>query len=146
MSKPQVRNVETAFSGLGIVGIPGQIWRIEAGVTAPPALLVNSLPYEGAIPHDAITYDAEQADRYRRRNTPRPEPVPEPLLTEEEILQQRRWTAAKFSEAKKAGFPSPSAMRDVFDADGIPIGRTNLWHRRVVDDWFDRLTGLAGGR
>ena len=144
MSKPQVRIVETAFSGLGIVGIPGQVWRIEGGVTAPPALLQNSRPYRARSRTRLLRLTPSKHDLYRRLNTPRPEPVPDPLLTEAEIQQQRRLTAAQFTEAKKAGFPKPTAMRDVFDADGIPIGRTNLWHKRVVDDWFDRLTGLAG--
>jgi hypothetical protein len=68
------------------------------------------------------------------------------MLTAEEIQYLRRWSAAQFIEAKKTGFPSPTGRRDLFDADGIPIGYENLWHRRVVDDYFSRLAGLAGGR
>jgi len=140
------RIVTSAFSGLGIVGVPGSIWVIDAGVTAPPALLKNSVSYDGPLPHDPIRFDAEQAELYRRLNTPRREPVPEPLLTAEQIQQRYKWSAKQFGEARTTGFPAATSRRDILDGDGIPIGYQDLWRQGIVDAYFDRLTALASAR
>ena len=105
----RARIITTSFSGQGICAREGEIWTIDAGVAAPPALLMNSAPYDGTVPHGAVCFDAEAARLYESANRVRTEPKPLPLLTEADLLRQEGWTKAQLTAARTAGFPGRRA-------------------------------------
>ena len=139
----QARIVTRHFVGLGIGGHEGQVFVIEAGVPAPPALMVNSEPYAGPIGHEAIRHGAEAHAAYLRLNKHRPEPEPEPLWDEGDIQRELKWNNRQFTAAKSSGFPRSTHSRDEFDRDGVPVNTVRLWTREAVRAWVDRVAGLA---
>ena len=141
----RARIITTSFSGQGICAREGEIWTVEAGVTVPPALLLNSVPYTGTVPHGAVCFDAEAARLYASANRVRTEPTPTTLLTEADLLRQEGWTKAQLTAARTAGFPAPTGIRTYNDADGIPTGSEPLWHPEVVRQWVDRVRSLPIG-
>ena len=141
----RARIIRTSFSGQGICAREGEVWLVEAGVSAPPALLMNSAPYDGTVPYGAVCFDAEAARLYASANRVRTEPKPAPLLTEAALLRQEGWSKAQLTAARAAGFPSPTGRRDFFDGDGIPTGSEPLWHPEVVRQWIARVRSLPVG-
>ena len=134
------------FPGTGVVGRPGEVWVIESGIPAPPALVQNSEPYDGPVPYDAVRYDQAAHDVYLKLNTPRAEPPPPVLLTADGVCQRLGLSEAQFRSARETGFPKPTGHRDLFDGDGIPTGQIPLWHLEVISGWMERVKALGVGR
>ena len=80
---------------------------------APPALLMNSAPYDGEIPFTAVRFNQEAARLYASANRVRTEPKPAPLLTEADLLRQEGWTKAQLTAARTAGFPAPTGIENL---------------------------------
>ena len=139
----RARIITTSFSGQGIAAREGEIWTLEAGVPAPPALLMNSAPYDGEIPFTAVRFNQEAARLYASANAIRTEPKPVALLTLEGVCRLLGWTKPQFKAARAAGFPAATGRRDHFDGDGIPTGHEGLWHPEVVQEWRDRVANLV---
>ena len=139
----QVRIVTEAFSGTGIDGNPGRIFTIAAGVSAPPALLQNSEPYDGPIPHDAIHYGKEGHRAYIKANTARPEPPATVWMTEADVKKNQGWSDSQFAAAKASGFPQSNGRRDRFDRDGVPAGSEPLWSSELVQNWANSIRTLT---
>ena len=139
----QVRRVFEAVSGTGVVGRPGEVWVIESGIPAPPALLQNSEPYDGPIPFDAIRHDQAAHDVYVKLNTPRPEPVTEADWTEADIRVHFGWTEAQMRSARASGFPKPTGNRILFNAEGVPYETTLTWQPQVARGWQENRKSLG---
>ena len=141
-----MRIITTSFAGQGITAREGEIWIIEGGVPAPPALLQNSVEYDGRIPFNAVRSDQVGHDSYASAYRVRTEPKPAPLLTEADLLRQG-WSKAQLTAARAAGFPAPTGRRDFYDDDGVPSGSEGLWHPEIVRQWIARVRALpVGGR
>ena len=108
------------------------MWVVSAGLEMPPALEQNSTDYAGVIPPDAVRFDQAGLAAYIRDNTPRPDPVPEPDWTEQDIKSNLGWSAAQLRTARASGFPKNTGHKNLFNEEGIPYERVLLWRPQVV--------------
>ena len=139
----QARIVTEAFAGTGISGNPGRIFTIDAGISAPPALLQNSVPYDGPIPHDAFHYGKDAHEAYLAANKQRPEPPPPQWWTEADVKRHIGLSDSQFATAKASGFPKSNGRRDRYDSDGVPAGSEPLWSPELVQKFFHSIRTLV---
>ena len=146
MAQERRRIVTESFAGTGVVGRPGEVWRIVAGVPMPQALEQNSLPHDGPVPYDAIVHDEAAHAVYTKLNTPRPEPPPPVLLTAEGVCQHLRLSEAQFRSARETGFPKPTETSRRLRRRRYSHGTDPPVASGSRERWMERVKALGVGR
>lgn len=135
--REEIRYVTTSVIGEGWALAEGQLWAFPPGSRIPPEFEKYSRPLS---PNEAVPAGRKplrfDEDSWERSTTPRPDPMPEPRLTVED-LERAPYNIPRGELASLragGGFPAPQSTR----GDGAA-----LWSPEAVRQWQARVRKAA---